>query len=208
MAKSEVDICNMALSRIGVTMQIQSLTERSKEAASANLIYEQTRDKVLAAYPWAFAKRTKVLQLTGTPPDRWAYRYEYPNDCIAVRHIYPSLTGSVGGQSLRLWLQQNRARYELYAGDNNNLTICTDQETAVVEYTARITNPLLFDSAFTSALGWALAAELALPLAKGIDYSRNAAAAYEKEVFEALSKSLNEEKKDDPPESEFIRARF
>ncbi|MDT8419347.1 MAG: hypothetical protein RQ754_02860 [Desulfuromonadales bacterium] len=205
--KSEVDLCNLALFRIGVTTTIASLTERSKEAIVCNGVYENVRDKVLEAAPWPFARKFADLQLTGDAPDRWAYRYQYPTDCLAVRSVLPPVPSGLSQIAYRQWLQQYQVPYELSEGDEG-LTICTDCEESNIEYTVRVTNPMRFSAKFTSALAWALAAEIAIPLAKGIDYAKNAAAMYEKELFETLAKMFNEEQSDEDPESEFVRARY
>jgi hypothetical protein len=208
MATSVVEICNISLARIGVTMSIASLTERTKEAVQCNRLYEQTRDRVLSAAPWPFARKTAALQLTGDAPDRWTYRYEYPNDCLDLRHVYPAFPAGMNISSFRLWQRQHRAAYEMAEGADGNLTVCTDVDEAVAGYTVRVVNPLRFSAQFSSALEWALAAELALPLAKGIDYAKNAVAMYEKELNDALAKSLNEEAPDLPADSEFVTVRI
>ena len=205
--RSEVMICNTALARIGVTMAITSLAERSKEAMQCTLFYAEVRDRVLGAAPWPFARKMAALQLTGTPPSKWTYRYQVPNDCLRIREVYPSgWTGPVDNCLGRM--PSMRVAYELASGDDNNLVLDTHQEQAVIEYTARVTNPAQFDAAFASAFAWALAAEIALPLAKGVEYARNAAAAYEKEINEALARALNEEPADLHPESEFVTVRY
>lgn len=207
MAKDDVSICNLALLRIGVSVKIDSLTQRTKEAIELNAVYEEVRDRVLAAAPWPFARKVRNLQLTGDTPVKWKYRYEYPNDCVAIRAIYPPDSGFLSG-IYRQYLQADRTPYELENDDDGYLTICTDIEKPIIEYTARITNPQRFDAKFTSAFAWLLATEIALPLAKSIDYSRNAADAYTREINEAIAKALNEEKKDAPIDSEFVRARL
>jgi hypothetical protein len=205
--KSEVDLCNLALFRIGVTTTIASLTERSKEAIVCNGVYAMVRDKTLEAVPWPFARKFADLQLTGDAPDRWAYRYQYPIDCLAVRAILPPVISGLSQLEYRQWLQHYQVPYELVEGAEG-LTICTDREEANIEYTVQVTNPMRFSAKFTSTLAWAVAAEIAIPLAKGIDYAKNAAAMYEKELFETLAKMLNEEQRDDIPLSEFELARY
>jgi hypothetical protein len=208
MAKSDVELCNMALARIGITMAITSLDERSKEAMQCKLFFEMTRDKVLGDAPWPFARRTALLQLTGDAPQRWGYSYQYPGDCLRLNDVFPTIPTAMSPDVFRQWAQSNRVAYELGAGEADNQVILTDQVNAVADYTLRITNPLRFDAAFSSAFAWALAGELAVPLAKGVDYARNAYAQYEKEIAMALAKFLNEEGPPaEKPESPFVAAR-
>lgn len=53
---TDVDIANMALSEIGGG-QITDLTDKEE----VNIIYKQTRDALLASYPWAFCKARMTL---------------------------------------------------------------------------------------------------------------------------------------------------
>lgn len=208
MAKDDISICNIALARIGITTKIASLTERTKEAIELNSVFEDVRDRVLSAAPWPFARRIIALQKTGSTPFRWAYRYEYPSDCIAIRNIFPPMPSGTTAEMFRRWLTESKVAYETEADSNDYQTIVTDQDLAVIQYTKRVTNPVRFDSKFSGAFSWALAAEVALSLAKTIDHSRNAAAAYEKEIREAIANARNEEQREDPPDSEFVRARL
>lgn len=209
MARDEVSICNVALSRIGISLKIDSLANpRSKEAIELAQVYEDVRDLVLSASPWPFARKVVALQPTGTTPMKWAYRYEYPNDCLAVRFLFPRIGGGSSPASYRQAIQEIKTPHEIALDDDDSLTICTDLQGAVMEYTKRVVNPARFDAMFSSALSWALASEVALPLAKTIDHAKNAANAYEKIVAEAKAKALNEEVRQDPPDSEFVRARL
>ena len=210
MAKDDVSICNIALGRIGVTKKIASLSppDRTLEAIELANVYEEVRDRVLSAIRWPFARMTAALQKTGDTPYKWLYRYEYPNDCLDIRAIYPPQEAGSFAQSIRLEAATNPVRYELGLDENDALTICTDQDLAVIEYTARVTNPRQFNASFASALAWAIASEVALPLAKTIEHSEKAAKMYEKEIREAAAKALNEEKREDPPDSEFVIARI
>lgn len=190
-------------------MKIDSLVNpRTKEALELAQAFETTRDRVLQSAPWPFAKKVVELQKTGATPIKWAYRYQYPGDCLAVRHIFPDIGAGTSPASFRQALKEIKTPYELALDETDSLTICTDLDAAVLEYTKRVTNPLLFDATFSSAFAWALASEVALPLAKTIDHARNANAAYEKLVAEAITKALNEEVREDPPDSEFVRVRL
>jgi hypothetical protein len=210
MAVDDVSIANLALARIGITMKIDSLSPpaRTKEAIELIAVFDEVRERVLAAAPWPFARKIVTLQQSGSTPFKWPYRYEYPNDCVAIRALYPPYQSGMTADTFREWTITNKVPFELALDDTDALTICTGQDQAVIEYTKLVTNPRLYNSKFRSAFAWALSAEVALPLAKTIDHSRNAAAAYEKEIAEATAQALNEEQADVQPESEFVRARM
>ena len=208
MAKDNVSIANLALSRIGISAKIASFDERSKEAIEINAVFDEVRERVLSAAPWPFARKVATLQKTGSTPYRFAYRYAYPADCLKIRKLLPEYPAGQSPEGFRTWLRTTPIRYELETDSTGQLTICTDEDIASVEYTLRITDPTRYDAKFTGAFAWALATEISLPLAKTLDFSKNAAAAYEKEIAEAISLAMNEEKVDDNPDSEFVRARY
>ena len=59
---SVVEICNIALTRIGQNEPIVSLTEQSKAAELCSLHYATCRDEVLRDFDWPFAE-ARVLSL-------------------------------------------------------------------------------------------------------------------------------------------------
>lgn len=208
MARSDAEICNVALQRVGVTLTIDSLTQRVKEAIVCNLIYSSTREKVLTDGHWPFARKYQLLNLSGTAPLKWKYRYVYPNDCLAVRGIFPDLGAGVDPSIFRAYAQQYPTPFEIVVDDNGDKTICTDLQDAAIEYTLNVTNPMRFDAAFSSALAWAVAAEIAVPLSRDAKYMNNAVAMYDREVNAAAAKALNEEGREPDPPSSFERERW
>lgn len=208
MAKSDAEICNVALQRVGVTLTIDSLTQRVKEAIVCNLIYQMTREKVLVDGHWPFARKYQLLNLAGTPPLKWKYRYVYPNDCLAVRGIFPDLGAGTDPAVFRAYARQYPTAYEIVLDENDNKTICTDLADAAIEYTKNVTNPMRFDAPFSSAFSWAVAAEIAVPLSRDAKYMNNAVAMYGREVDIAAAKALNEEGREQDPPSEFERERW
>lgn len=152
---TDVDICNLALLRIGTRSSIGSLSEGSVEANACARLYPLVRDTLLAEHPWSFAAKRTTLALLGegglTP---WTYRYAYPSDCLTARALCqaPSLP------------EAPAIAFEI-CGDNDLaghpiLTIVTNQPQAVLLYTAQIANSALFSPRFVEALSWKLAAEL------------------------------------------------
>lgn len=208
MAKSDAEICNTALQRVGVSLTIDSLGQRVKEAAVCNQVYSMTREKVLTDGLWPFARKYQLLNLSGTAPLKWKYRYVYPNDCLGVRGIFPDLGAGVEPYIFREYQRQNPTPYELVLDDNGDRTICTDLPDAAIEYTMDVTNPMRFDAKFVSAFAWAIAAEIALPLARDPKYMQNALSMYRLEIGQALASALNEEGRPEESESEFVRGRW
>ena len=88
MAISSVKIANFALSKVGTDSTIETLTENSAEAKACNLWFETARKQALSAYDWPFARKRLALAVHGDdPPDEWAYRYQYPADCVKARFV-------------------------------------------------------------------------------------------------------------------------
>lgn len=200
MAQSAVQICNMALGRIGISREIAALTEASNEAVQCKRFYEATRDRVLQEAPWRFATRRQALADVGTPPDGWLYRYRYPNDCLHARGIVNT--------ALRTPAADQRIAFAIFEDeDNSALAIATDEASAILEYTRHITDPNLFAADFTSTLAWALAVEIGMPLKADPKLRADALKFYQYEVGIACARSFNEGREDQPPDSEFIRAR-
>lgn len=199
MARSEVSICNLALSHIGNHSRIQSLTEESAEADRCGLIYEETRDQVLRDHHWGFATKYVTLADAGTPPSVWEYKYAYPNDCLKARYIIDPTSRN-----------KNRAiAYQVGADDSGSgRVIYTNQATATLCYTAEVTDPSAFDVSFANALSYALAAKLAMPVANSKELTREMQAMYESVLLNAKTQSNNEGIEDtDEWEASHIEAR-
>ena len=59
---TETQISNIAISHLGIGLEIQNLeTENSAEAKACRRFYETSRDAVLGDFEWPFA--TKIIEL-------------------------------------------------------------------------------------------------------------------------------------------------
>lgn len=206
MAKSDAEIGNIALQRVGVTLTIDNLDERTKEASVLNKVFKTVREKALADANWPFARKYQLLNQSGTVPSKWKYAFAYPNDCLAVRSIFPVFTGSEPA-AVRRWINENKLPFEIITDSSGDKFICCDQPAVEIEMTVNVTNCSRFSSAFDSMFAWGLAAEIALPLARDVKYSQNAFQMYGLEKQTAQAQSFNEQVNDDIPESEFVRER-
>lgn len=193
---SDVDICNLALSHIGASATISSLTEQSEEAFHCNLLYADTRDALLRAYPWGFATRHLALSDVGSPPGNWSYRYAYPNDCLYAREILQTTTDG------------DPIKFEIALGDAySTRVILTDEEDATLVYTYKVTNALVFDSLFVNALTWKIASEICMPLTRDQDRLKAAYQMYQGAIAEAQVLNANESHVDILREAEWITGR-
>lgn len=200
MATSAVEICNMALSRIGVKNFIADLAGQSTEARVASLFYANVRDAVLEDADWAFARKRAVLTATDEERTNWAYVYSLPSDCIAARKIVIEDVRNPGPE------QRYPFTVEL-ADDGSTKRLLTDIEDAELAYTARVTAVGLFSPLFVNALAWALAAEFGASLKASKETQKWAIDMYAVAVAKALAAGRDEEQEDAPPDPEPIRVR-
>lgn len=87
MAASRVDICNLALLKLGSGSKITALTDNSVAARALSVTYDLIRRAELRAHYWAFAIKRAALPAT-TPP-AWGYTaaYTVPVDCLRVIQV-------------------------------------------------------------------------------------------------------------------------
>lgn len=196
---SDIEICNLALSRVAVTKAIVSFTERSKEAEQCRVFYAPLRDLVLQAFPWPFAESTVALADLGSPAPGWAYRYRYPANCLKVRNIVQP------GWRRALTIDQKIPFQIGY--DAGGRVIHTDQPEAVCRFTFKVEDSTFFDPQFVDMLAWRLAMDLALPLSSKTDLVQFATQQYQMALTLAEGGAFQESQDDPEPESEFITVR-
>jgi hypothetical protein len=196
---SDVEICNIALSRVAYTQPIVSFTEKSKAAELCRVFYGPLRELVLQAFPWPFAESIVALASLGSPAPGWAFRYRYPADCLKVRDIV------VPGQRITVTSDQ-RIPYKI-GYDGGGKVIHTDQPEAACRFTFKVEDSTFFDPNFSNVLAWRLAVDLALPLSSKSDLQQFATQQYNLALSIAKGSAFQESQDDPDPESEFIRVR-
>lgn len=142
-----VQICNLALGRIGEN-RIMSLDDPSQPARACKLFYGPTRDEVLRAHPWAFAKKRATLsKLSESPAFGWGNAFALPSDCLRPLRVN---------------------EWESYEADDNWVLegghILTDDDAVELLYVAQVEDSTLFDPLFIKALSVQLAAMLVTTL--------------------------------------------
>jgi len=174
---SDVDICNLAVGHLGDDASISSLNppEGSAQADHCARFYPIARDSLLEMHNWGFAtKRIKLALLSSGWPE-WDYSYAQPNDMLQALAVLPQdatddysqpgfVPASVPIPVFGAYVPQPYAVESDAAGNN---LIYTDQQNAVLRYTARVTDVTKFSPLFTMTLSWHLASMLAGPVIKG-----------------------------------------
>lgn len=200
MMASKTEICNLALSHLGVSKEIASLTEKSQEAQACNRFYDTCLSATLRDFSWHFATRyTELALVEEDPTTEWAYSYRYPTDCVKVRKIVSGIRNET--EATRIPFME--------AQDDSGLLIFTDQADAQIEYTVLASDPVRYPPDFTLALSFRLAYYIAPRVTAGDqfrlgDRSMNA---YRMEIANARLASSSESQVDVEPDSFFVRSR-
>ena len=161
---ANISVVNLALLRIGANTIANLTTDQSREAVSANLIFEHELRATLRDFPWKFAKRyNDALVLVGgtdtvpVNPD-WQYAYRLPADYVMVRRLPTTGTGRS--------FEAEPKTFEV-GTDATGALLFTGEVDPNLEYTARIACVVTrADDLFRDALAWRLAASLAPSLAQ------------------------------------------
>jgi hypothetical protein len=196
---SEAGICNRALLRIGVSATIDSLEEPTNEARACKVLYADTRDAVLEAYPWPWAtKRAQLARLEGEARSGWAFAYALPADCISAQGIWCGTRNPT---------QAQRIPFALEHGAAGRILLC-DHEAPELLYTARVTDPNRFPPLFIDAVAWALAPDLAIALGLEEGIAARARAQYRLVLSQAAAQAFSQRQADPEPVSELLSARW
>lgn len=206
MATSEVQIVNLALSRVGETQFIASLNDATASARAAKVAWPLVLASAMEAHSWSWATRVKALAaLAGEDVPGWKYAYAAPADCLHPRRVDESR--EVAEEQL-LECRRPGVPFEqaLSAAGSAKLLRC-NTENAWLTYTRDSVPVSLWPSQFVDVLTWAMARELALSLPKkpavGMNFEVKAMQALE--VAKAHDRNTGTRR---PPElSEFMKVR-
>jgi len=148
---SIVEICNMGFVLIGEEV-IEALGDNNDREVIATRYYADTRDAVLRAHPWGFAKVSVALaEAAGNPvfTTKWGYHFTLPVDpyCLRVLGVEEDFPGQIP--------------YSIEARK-----LLTNESSIKILYIAQIIDSGLFDSLFADCLAARLAASFAMALSK------------------------------------------
>ena len=209
---SEVSICNMALSKIGASSSIESLTEGSAEANECNLWYTFSRRQTLQATDWGFARRRITLATHGDDPPSgvWGYRYQYPSDCLTMRKIESPVSG-VGvwsPEEKRLVADADAIPFSVELDDNQDTkSILSNLDNAIAVYTMDLVEVTLFSEMFVTTLATAIAANIAYALTKKTKLEEKMALRFQQIIMAAGAVDGNEQMEPPPREASWHRGR-
>jgi hypothetical protein len=145
MASSKIDLCSLALLKIGAD-SIASFEEGTAEAEVAANLYPIVRDALISAHPWNFALAQRTLaKLSIEPVADFDNAFQLPPDCLRV--LSAGIEGRGRGLDYRI------SEHYLHA----------NVEAVVLTYLYR-PNETDFPPFFNMALIARLAAEFCIPL--------------------------------------------
>lgn len=196
---SKLEIMQLALAACGSARLVASPTESTQEARLCSQFYGFARDATLADLDWPWARKRAALAARGAPPAAWGHSYALPSDCLAPREIW---------SGLRAPREDQRIPWELGAAPSGQEGLLfTDQESAILVYTARLDVPELYPPAFAQAAAEKLASLIAGPLTG--DPARAAALEdrYRIALARAAADALRTGQEDRPPVPRLISVR-
>lgn len=192
---SAVDICNLALSRIGVLQQITSIDppDATPAGLACAAVYTLCRKELMHDFPWPFASKYAELALLATDPnEEWTYAYAYPSDCLRIRRLTSSNDPTRTSPS---WDREDTNPYpfpyEIGYIDGQTV-IYTDLQAAWCKYTFDMEDTNPWTPEFANILAWRLAVDLAYPLANSEERRATAQKNYEREKLEGAAHAMNE----------------
>jgi hypothetical protein len=206
---SEVDICNLALAYLGDTASLSSIDppEGSAQADHCHRFYPIARDTLLEMHLWNFSMRRIAIALAAYNSSTWSFAYLVPSDAINLIAVIPPdvaddysvkfvpTDAPVYAHNYSPMIQTGRYIPQPYAVEtqaDGSQVLYTNQENAVLRYTAHVLDTNLFSPLFTMTLAWHLASMLAGPVIKG-----EAGAAEAKRCLQMMMTYLKEAQESD-----------
>jgi hypothetical protein len=176
---SEVDLCNLALARLGDDASVSSINppDQSAQASHCARFYPIARDSMLEMHTWGFSTKRAVLSQIANPTTEWAYCYAAPSDMLNILAVLDSAStddygvSSISPQTVIGTINTGNSVYtpQTFSMETINGVdvILTNQPNATVRYTGYVTDTTKFSPLFADALSWLLASHLAGPVIKG-----------------------------------------
>ena len=144
---SKVQICNMALSRLGANT-ITALSDNTTEAKLCTTLYDDLADRVMMQGSWTSTiYRVALAQTTNTPAYGYAYEYQLPIDplCLKVLEVNESAPGSIDHQ-----IEQDK--------------LLTDSASIKIKYIGRLVDTESYGPMLAETIEVLLASYLAFPI--------------------------------------------
>jgi hypothetical protein len=165
---SVVQICNLALSKIG-SPPISALTEDSREAQACSMIYEPLRDEVLQIRPWASCtKRVALAMLSDVPAFEFSAAWQLPADFLDMVRL-----GDTDNETINHRIEGR--------------TLLTSTTTANIIYIFRNDDSGTYEPVLVDLIASRMAVDLAMTVAQSAAMAQALYTAYEQKRQRAKS---------------------
>lgn len=216
---SPIQVCNLALSRIGVDQLIEDFNDPTTRARACNFHYPLAFEQVLQDFPFNFAQ--KVIQLAEVADvmiPGYQKVYRYPVDCLRS-HIITDEGGNRGVSRANLFRDvwdydtagiPQRAWPHIIMADPvtpGARIIACDLPEAYLWYTAQVSDINQTTALFRDALAWKVATEISLVLRADTRLHQNAVTMYGWTVSKAQVHTQLEGVTDAPPIPQTVAGR-
>lgn len=176
----EVDICNLALSHIGETGNVASISpsDGSTQATICARYYPIARDALLEMRQWGFAMKRRALSPVTSDSSTWQFAYVVPGDAMKIVAVQDAEATGDYTQAISSSFF-NEPAFPLGSGQSvpqefnigqradGTRILYTNLDDAVLRYVSRVTDTSRFSATFRLALSWHLASLLAGHIIKG-----------------------------------------
>ena len=218
-ALADVDLCNMALSHLGISNGIISLNppDQSLAGQTCAFWYPKSRNFVLQSAPWNFAYTyTTLASDASNVPNTtyafpgWRYAYQMPNDCLQPIAVVTQSGIRFGAQFWSNWwwpypshnFALPKIPFKIFesTATPGQLAIACDinavAQPVYLFYIACVTNTGLFDPMFSEALSYELASKIGGPLRADLQKIQSAAQTAQSKRLDALAQHMNAAQQD------------
>lgn len=157
-----VDICNLALGKLGDRANLTSIDppEGSAQADNCARFYPIARDEALEAADWGWASIYVTMAQLDYEHPVWLFTYTLPADCLVVRELRYQ-NGNI------FMFDPSSPQFEMSTMPDGRKVLLTNTDLAYLRYTRRVVDTTRYSPTFTTALVFLLASHLAGPVIKG-----------------------------------------
>jgi len=199
-----VQIANLALRHLGVTISIGALADFTKEAKACNDWFDVARDLVTSDREWTFStKRAELTLVPGVTPQDYSYAYTVPSEVLHVFRISDGVRVKTVEQSFPFRLELNAAGEARY--------LLTDNDVCTIVYSVSMGGrEALLPADFVIAFTYRLASLMCVQLmgSGSVAQAEKLEAAYFRMLSRAGARDMGQGQPDVPPVSEFEAARL
>lgn len=197
--KSPLEICNLALDKVGQAPISSVETPRTGTETLLARHYDATRQELLREHPFNFSVRTITLNRVGAAPgSRYADSYLIPKGMLRIQVVGPDTWNQITDFNVQ------------DDPDGNTVILCNNSGAQTLEFTGvfDIVDVTKWDALFRKCMVLALA----LAVCYAITKSNSAWARLDKELKENLPGAVSVDGQEQPPEvierNSFIEARL